>query len=172
MNGRHAQVILAMVVCYLCFILGSCRTMPDIDTSKTDFIGIDIMQTQTEIAISGKDLASTIDNIKVITDETKISGEISKDKIVKVIECIDRSSIQVKTMNETIAKQTGQIASLEKSRISDNANASKVIADKQNEIDNTKIKASIFFRWALIASGIALVLAGILWLPKLLRLIL
>lgn len=172
MNGRNERTILAMVICYLCFILGSCRTVPAIDTSKTDLLGIDVMQTQTEIATSGKDLESTIDDIKAITDDAKVTGDIPKEKVVKVIEYVDKSASQVKALNEMISKQTGKISTLEKSRITDNADSSKAIADKQNEVDKAKIKASIFLRWALISTGIALVFAGILWFPKLLKLIL
>lgn len=162
----------AILLCTLCFLFAGCASAPSIiDTSKTDLLGVDVMQTQTDIAVSGKDIASTIDDLKVITDSAKETGEIPKEKVVKVIEYVDRSASQVKTLNETISKHTGQITSLEKSRITDNANASKVIAEKQTEIDKQKIKASIFLRWALIATGIALVLAGILWLPKLLKLI-
>ena len=172
MNGRNERTILAMVICYLCFILGSCRTVPAIDTSKTDLLGVDVMQTQTEIVFTGKDLESTIDDIKTLTDDAKVTGEIQKDKVIKVVEYVDKSVVQVKALNEMISKQTGQISTLEKSRITDNSVASKAIADKQGEIDKEKIKASIFFRWALIATVIALALAGILWLPKLLKAIL
>lgn len=172
MNERRIPRFVFILACLCAFAFSSCRTVPALDTSKTDLAGIEVMKTQTDIAVSGKDLASTIDDIKAITDSAKKSGELSKDKVIKVVEYVDRSSSQVKELNETITKQTGQISTLEKSRITDNSVASKAIADKQSEIDKAKIKASIFFRWALIATGIALVLAGILWLPKLLKLIL
>lgn len=172
MNERNERTFLAMAVCYLCFILGSCRTVPAIDTSKTDALFVDVIETQTEVITTGNDVANTIDDIKAITDDAKVSGEIPKEKVVKVIEYVDKSSIQVKALNEMISKQTGKISTLEKSRITDNADYAKAIADKQNEIDKAKIKASIFFRWALISTGIALILAGIIWLPKLLKAIL
>lgn len=173
MNGRHAQIILAMAICYCLFFLGSCRTVPNIlDTTKTDLIAVDVMQTQTEIVSTGKDIEATISDIKTITDDAKVTGEIPKEKVVKVVEYVDRSASQVKTLNETISKQTVQITVLEKSRITDNQDSSKLIAEKQTEIDKQKIKASIYFKWALIATVIALVLSGILWLPKLLKLIL
>ena len=171
MNGTSKGLFYILLCGLLVSFVSSCRTVPSIDTSKTDLIGVDVMQTQTEIATSGKDLATTIDDIKAITDDAKVSGEISKEKVIKVVEYVDKSAGQVKALNETIAKQTGQISTLEKSRITDNSVASKAIADKQGEIDREKTKASICFRWALIVTVISLVLAGILWLPKLLKLI-
>ena len=172
MNERRISRFVFVLACLCAFAFSSCRTVPSLDTSKTDLAGIEVMEMQTDIAVSGKDLASTIDDIKAITDDAKDSGELPKEKVIKVVEYVDKSATQVKALNETIAKQTGQITALEKSRITDNSAASKAIAEKQGEIDREKIKASIFFRWALIATGIALILAGILWLPKLLKLIL
>lgn len=172
MNERRISRFVFILACLCIVAFSSCRTVPSLDTSKTDLAGIEVMETQTDIAVSGKDLASTIDDIKTITDNAKETGDLSKDKVIKVVEYVDKSAVQVKALNETIAKQTGQISTLEKSRITDNSVASKAIADKQGEIDREKIKASIFFRWALISTVIAIVLAGILWLPKLLKLIL
>jgi len=130
------------------------------------------MQTQTEIVSTGNDVANTIDDIKAITDGAKVTGEIPKEKVVTLIKYVDQSAEQIKAHNAVVKTLTGKISELERSRIADNSSASKAIADKQSEIDREKIKASIFFRWALIATGIALVLAGILWLPKLLKSIL
>ena len=66
--------------------------------------------------------------------------------MVKVIEYVDKSSIQVKALNEMISKQTGKISTLEKSRITDNADYAKAIADKQNEIDKAKNKSVHLFQ--------------------------
>ena len=166
------KYVLGVVLCCACLVFNACRTVTVLDTSKTDLAGIEVMETQTDIAVSGKELSATIDVIKTITDSAKDSGELTKEKVIKVIEYVDKSSSQVKSLNETISKQTAQISMLEKSRVNDNYKAEKAIAYKQGEIDKEKIKASIFLRWALIATGIALILAGILWLPKLLKLIL
>ena len=173
MKNETRKTMLYIVLCVMfIFTFNSCKTLPiALDTSNTDTHAVDVMQTQTDITGSAKELESTIGNIKDITDTAKTTGELSKEKIVKVIEYVDKSSSQVKVLNETIAKQTEQIATLEKSRIEDNSSASKLVSNKQNQIDKEKIKASIFFRWALIATVIALVLAVVLWLPKLLKLI-
>lgn len=153
------------------FIFASCRTVPiALDTSKTDKLFVDVIDTQSKVVDTGNEVASTIENIKDITDDAKTTGEISKEKVVTLIKYVDRSAEQIKEHNTIVNDLTRKIIELERYRISDNENASKVIAIKQNELDKAKIKASIFFKWALIATGLALVLAGILWLPKLVKL--
>lgn len=170
MNGRNEKLVLVVLLCLFAF--NSCRTVTSIDTSKTDEKFIDVIDSQTEVITSGKEIENTIDDIKVITDDAKATGEIPKDKVHTIIKYVDLSSEQIKDHNEKIKVLIGKITDLERSRITDNLEASKLIADKQTEIDKSKIKASIFFKWALIATVLALVLAGILWLPKLLKLIL
>ena len=172
MNEPAKRGIMLLSACLLALVLGSCRTVPAIDTSKTDALFVDVIETQAEVITTGSDVANTIDDIKAITDDAKATGEIPKEKVITLIKYVDQSAEQIKAHNAVVKTLTDKITDLERSRITDNSNASKVIADKQGEIDREKIKASIFFRWALIATGIALVLAGILWLPKLLKLIL
>lgn len=161
-----------LLACLFAFTLGSCKTIPAIDTSKTDALFFYVIETQTEVITTGNDVANTIDDIKAITDDAKATGEIPKEKVITLSKYVDQSAEQIKAHNAVVKTLTGKITELERSRINDNSNASKVIADKQSEIDREKIKASIFFRWALIATGIALVLAGMLWLPKVLKIIL
>ena len=172
MNETAKRSIMLLCSCLFAFTLGSCKTIPAIDTSKTDGLFVDVIETQTEVITTGNDVANTIDNIKTITDDAKATGEIPKEKIITLIKYVDQSAEQISEHIENIKKLTRQNNELNKSRILDTSNASKVIADKQGEIDREKMKASIFFRWALIATGIALALAGIMFLPKLLKLIL
>lgn len=153
------------------FILASCHTVPvALDTLKTDKLFVDVIDTQSKVVDTGNEVASTIDKVKDITDDAKTTGEIPKEKVVTLIKYVDQSSEQMKAHNATVTDLTSKITALERSRISDNEDASKVIASKQNEIDKEKIKASIFFKWALIATGIALFLACVIVLPKLVRL--
>ena len=172
MNETANRGCMLLFACLFAFTLGSCKTIPTIDTSKTDALFVDVIETQTEVITTGNDVANTIDDIKAITDDAKVTGEIPNEKVVTLIKYVDQSAEQIKAHNAVVKTLTTQITELERSRITDNTDASKAISEKQGEIDREKIKASIFFRWALIATGIALVLAGILWLPKLLKLIL
>jgi len=172
MNETAKRSCMLLLACMFAFTLGSCKTIPAIDTSKTDGLFVDVIETQTEVITTGNDVANTIDDIKAITDDAKVTGEIPNEKVVTLIKYVDQSAEQIKAHNAVVKTLSGKITELERSRIIDNSNASKVIADKQGEIDKEKIKASIFFRWALIATGIALALAGIMFLPKLLKLIL
>ena len=168
---KKSGVIVLYILCVL-FAFISCQTVTPIDTSKTDVLFVDVIETQTEVVSTGNNIANTIGDIKAITDDAKVTGEIPKEKVVTLIKYVDQSEEQIKAHNAVVKTLTGKITELERLRIADNSNASKAIADKQGEIDKEKIKASIFFRWALIASGIALALAGIMFLPKLLKLIL
>ena len=150
----------------ICFALVSCHSVPAIDTTKTDLLAIDVMETQTEIVSTGKDVEATISDIKEITDEAKTTGEIPKEKVTTLIKYVDLSAEQIKKHNEKTEKLTKKISELERSRIIDNSQNAKAIADKETQYQRDKVKASIFLKWALIATVCALVLAGFLFWPK------
>jgi len=153
-------------------IITGCRTCPSsVDTTKTDILQADISQTQTDLTATGKDVETSITIIKTITDDAKDSGEIPKEKVATLIKYVDQSAAQIKAHNEIIAGLNKQITAYNKSRISDNLSASLIIADKENKYQAEKNRSSVLLKWALIASSIALVLACILWLPKLLKFI-
>jgi len=167
----RANLLGLLFIVFSAFIVG-CRTCPaSVDTNKTDTLQTEIAQTQTDLTATGKDTENTITIIKTITDDAKDSGEIPKEKVVTLIKYIDQSAAQIKAHNEIIAGLNKQITAYNKSRISDNLSASLIIADKENKYHAEKNKASGLLKWALIASFIALVLACILWLPKLLKFI-
>ena len=172
MNERRIPCIVLVLACFCAFAFSSCRTVPDIDTSKTDVLFMDVIETQTEVITTGNDVANTIDDIKAITDDAKVTGEIPKEKVVTLIKYVDVLKQQDDAHNQAVTKQTGLLPDYERSRQNDNANHAVELVIKEGQYQSEKIKASIFFRWALIATVIALVLAGILWLPKLLKLIL
>ena len=163
---RKLLIILACL-----FALVGCTTVAPIDTSKTDGAYVDVIDAQTEVIISGKDVESIIEGIKVITDDAKVSGEIPKDKTVTLIQYVDRSAAQIKAHNETVKVLSGKISTLEKSRIDDNKKSSGIISGLQKDLDKAKAKAGIYFKWAAIASIIAIGLAAIMFLPKLLKLV-
>lgn len=171
MNETAKRGCMLLLACLFTFTLGSCKTITAIDTSKTDSLFVDVIETQTEVITTGNDVANTIDDIKAITDDAKVTCEIPKEKVITLIKYVDQSAEQIKAHNAVAKTLADKITDLERSRIDDNSNTFKVIAEKQGEIDRQKTKASIFFRWALIATVIAFVLAGILWLPKLLKML-
>ena len=161
------KLLLVLFVSLL--VLTGCTTIAPIDTSKTDGAYVDVIDAQTEVIISGKDVESSIDGIKVITDGAKESGIITKDKTVTLIKYVDRSAEQIKAHNETIKVLSGKISTLEKSRIDDNKKASGIISGLQKDLDKAKAKAGVYFKWAAIASLVAIGLAAIMFLPKLLK---
>lgn len=163
------KLLLVLFVSLL--VLTGCTTVAPIDTSKTDGAYVDVIDAETEVIISGKDVESTIAGIKVITDDAKVSGEIPKDKTVMLIQYVDRSATQIKEHNDKIKVLASNIAMLEKSRVADKAIYSKVIAVCQKDLDKAKAKAGIYFKWAAIASLAAIGLAAIMFLQKLLKLI-
>jgi len=165
-------VLALLLIVFSAFIIG-CRTCPaSVDTTKTDTLQTEIAQTQTDLTDTGKDTETTITIIKTITDDAKVTGEIPKEKVVTLIKYVDQSAAQIKAHNEIIAGLNKQITAYNKSRISDNLSASLIIADKENKYHAEKNKSSGLLKWALIASFIALVLACILFLPKLIKILL
>jgi hypothetical protein len=83
---------------------------------------------------------------------------------------VDKSAAQVKSLNETIARQTGQIATLEKLRIDDNTKQGNAIANLQIEKGNVEtardIARKIAFYLAVICFGL-IVFIAVYWLLKL-----
>ena len=64
MNERRKNFILAILSCLLALAMCACETVkPDVDTSKTDTLGVEVQHTQTEIATGTHDLAGTIDSL-------------------------------------------------------------------------------------------------------------
>lgn len=110
-----------------CLLLVSCKTMPVvIDTIETDKIATDTI-------VSGKDLETTIGDIKAITDDAKLTGEIKQTD--KVIEYVDKASGQVSQLN-------GKILDLENSRKDDNKNHAEIITSFSAQIADLKEQLS------------------------------
>ena len=106
-----------------CLLISSCKTMPVvIDTIETDKIATDTI-------VSGKDLETTINDIKVITDYAKQTGEIKQPE--KIIEYVDKASGQVAQLN-------GKILDLERSRKYDNKKHAEIIASFSAQIAELK----------------------------------
>jgi len=127
----------------------SCRTVPTIiDTPETDLKSVSVMQAQTEIVSTGKDLQSSIATIKVITDEAKSTGEIPKEKVQTVIKYVDNSAMQIEKLNIQIQDQTKNIAELEQSRIKDNTDFGKELSELTK--NNQELKQKVSFRGKVI----------------------
>ena len=110
-----------------CLLISSCKTMPVvIDTIETDKIATDTI-------VSGKDLETTINDIKVITDYAKQTGEIKQPE--KIIEYVDKASGQVAQLN-------GKIFDLENSRKDDNKKHAEIIASFSAQVAELKEQLS------------------------------
>ena len=128
-------------------LLLSCKTVPVvIDTTETDSIAV-------EAIVQGKDLESTIDDIKDITDTAKETGVITEKETVKIIEYVDKASGQVKELNS-------KLIDLEKSRKEDNLQSGNVISLLTNEVIDLRIIALKRFNTIIILSS-ALAIAGL-----------
>ena len=152
--NEWGKYVLGVLLCCACLVSNACRTLPSVDTSKTDGLFVDVIDTQTKVVDTGNDVEKTIVNIKVITDDAKGTGEIPKDKIVTLIKYVDHSSEQIKAHNEIVKDLTGKITELEKSRQEDNGKYAKQIDDMSKNINKLKPFRSRFF----VASGVILLL--------------
>ena len=133
-------------------LLLSCKTVPAvIDTSETDSIAA-------ETIVQGKDLESTIDDIKDITDTAKETGVITEKETVKIIEYVDKASGQVKELNE-------KLIDLEKSRKEDNLKSGNVISKITNELIVSRETALKRLNTIIILSSVLalLMVSGILY---------
>jgi hypothetical protein len=127
----------------------SCRTVPTIiDTPETDLKSVSVMQAQTEIVSTGKDLQASIESVKVITDEAKTTGEIQKYQVQTVIKYVDNSAMQIEKLNIQIQDQTKNIAELEQSRIKDNTDFGKELSELTK--NNQELKQKVSFRGKVI----------------------
>jgi ribosomal protein L10 len=170
--GTGKAMLLVVLYC-VCFIaLVSCQSIAQVSTAQTDGLFTEVVKGQTAIAASGKEIADTS---KVLTDtvtDIANAGTVTKEQIKTLVVYTDKNTglvAQVKTLNEKIDQQGLVIDQTSKSRLSDNASFSAVIAQKIEAYKAEQIKASTRLGWALIATGIALVLAGIIWLPKIIK---
>lgn len=110
-----------------CLLLASCKTMPAvIDTIETD-------KKATDTIVSGKDLETTIGDIKEITDDAKLTGEIKQPG--RIIEYVDKASGQVAQLNY-------KILDLESSRKDDNKRHAEIIATFSAQIADLKEQLS------------------------------
>ena len=133
-------------------LLIGCKTVPVvIDTTETDSIAV-------EAIVQGKDLESTIDNIKDITDTAKETGVITEKETVKIIEYVDKASGQVKELN-------AKLIDLEKSRKEDNLKSGNVITQITNELIGSRETALKRLNTIIILSSILalLIVSGILY---------
>ena len=166
----RASLLGLLFIVFSAFIVG-CRTYPaSVDTSKTDILQTEVFETQTAVTQEATELSGTIDQIKTITDDAK-GGIISPEKTVTLIKYVDLSVKQKDIQLATILQLNKQIANYSKSRISDNLSFSLQLTDKEKQLQAEKKTASNRLKWATIASFIALVLACILFLPKMIKFI-
>lgn len=128
-----------IIISALSILLTGCATAP---------VPVLVNATQTEIASTGATVAGDIATVKEITDVAKITGEIPKESVPTVIKYVDKAHDDVAELNKLIEKQTKNISTM------------------TIEIDKYKEKASIYFKWALIASLVVLVLGLLLFAPK------
>lgn len=131
-----------IIIGSLAIILTGCATTP---------IPVLVNATQTEIATTAATVAGDISTVKEITDSAKTTGEIPKASVPTVTKFVDKAYEDVTNLNKLIEKQTKNIATM------------------TIEIDKYKEKAYIYFKWALIASLVALVLGVLLFAPKLIK---
>ena len=133
-------------------LLLSCKTVPVvIDTTEADSIAV-------EAIVQGKDLGSTIDDIKDITDTAKETGVITEKETVKIIEYVDKASGQVKELN-------AKLIDLEKSRKEDNLKSGNVISKITNELIVSRETALKRLNTIIILSSILalFIVSGILY---------
>ena len=168
-EARKPNLLGFLPVVYI-LVLCSCQTVK-VSTAQTDALFTDVQKNQTEIVDTGKQISDTTKVITETVADISKAGTITPTQIKTLVVYTQDNSAQVKTLNEKLAEQTVVIDQTGKSRLSDNASFSTVIAQKTSELKGEKLKASTRLVWALIATGIALVLAGMRWLPKLLKII-
>lgn len=156
--GTRKTVILVILSCLLSFAFSACETVkPNVDTSKTDTLGVEVQQTQTEIVTGTHDLAGTIDTLKTTTDQIK-DGVATKEQITTIVKYVNRSSEQVTSLTGVVDKQTKQIASFQQLRIQDNVAQGNTIAALMADVEKYKPWQGRF--WIAVAA-IVLLLAGI-----------
>lgn len=131
-----------IIIGALSILLAGCATTP---------VPVLVNATQTEIASTGATVAGDIATVKEITDIAKTTGEIPKSSVPTVIKYVDKAHDDVTDLNKLIEKQTKNIASM------------------TVELDKYKEKASVYFKWALIASLVSLILGVLLFAPKLVK---
>jgi hypothetical protein len=162
-NEKIRTSILVVLCSLFIFDVIACKTAPVmLDTTATDLMAVDVMQTQTEIVSASKYVTATIDDIKEITDAAKLTGVVP----VTIIKYVDVLEAENKTLVDAIKTQTIILPEFNKLRIGNNASAEKLVSEKQTQYEKEKNKATIFLRWALTATLISLVLAGVIFLPK------
>ena len=140
-------------------LLVSCASSPSIvDTSTTDRLSVDVALGQTEITATGKDLQSSIESVKVITDEAKQTGIIRDTETV--IQYVDKSAGQITELNKHIKDQSNRIAEQEKSRIdnrkeyADNMSVISADRDKWKGISAERLNKIIILSSALAIAGL------------------
>lgn len=123
-------------------LFASCRTVPPVvvSTPETDKLAV-------ETIVQGKDLESTISDIKTITDTAKETGSISKPDTVKIIEYVDKSAGQVSALN-------AKLLAAESSRASDNKKNAGIISGLNTAIAerDKEIKKLISYRYRFFVS--------------------
>jgi malonyl CoA-acyl carrier protein transacylase len=128
-----------MIYIFLAVIfLSSCSTVPHGGVTSA----VDIMEAQTVITGTATELSASIEAVKTITDETKRSGEIPKEKTREVIKYIDLSSSLVASLKEELSGQTARVAEFERRRIEDNAKYESSIDDLTSKNASLKEKLS------------------------------
>ena len=166
MNEKIRTSLLVVLCSLFIFNVIACKTAPVIfDTSKTDLMAIDVMKTQANIALASKDITETIDDIKEITDAAKLTGVVP----VTIIKYVDVLKAENTTLTDAIKTQTVILPEFNKLRTSDNTKAESLLAGKQAQYEKEKNKAAIYSKLALIATLISFVLAGVIYLPKIIK---
>ena len=174
MNESRKAMFLAFLSCGAMFALVSCQTVKQVSTEQTDGLFAEVMDGQAAIADVGKQIADTAAVIDKTVSDIASSGAVTKEQIKTLVVYTDKNTglvAQVETLNNKISQQTLVIDQTSKSRLGDNASFSAVIAQNKQRYEAEKIKASTRLVWALIATGIALVLACILFHPYIKKLL-
>lgn len=164
MNDRRTQSLF-IILCTL-FVLNafSCKSVPPVDTSHTDKQFIEVVKAQTEVITTGKDVESTIGDIKTITDDAKVSGEIPKEKVITLIKYVDQSAEQIKQHNEKVKELNKEIITLEESRINDNKEHAIKIDSLETTIKKLEPYKHRFIVACLILAFIGILIAGYVFL--------
>jgi hypothetical protein len=160
MHRHRAVLYTAVAALFFVFLIliTSCQSVkPAIDTSKTDSLGVDVQQAQTEIATGTHDLNGTIGTLKETTDTIK-DGVATKEQTATIIKYVNTGSDQVKSLTGVVDKQTKQLAEFQKSRVQDNATQGNTISALYAEVDSLKPWQGRF--WQAVAV-IVVILVGI-----------
>lgn len=127
--------------CLFVLCLTSCATQPG-----------EILIAQKEIVATVESMSETVDEIKIITDIAKTTGEIPKPSVQTVIKYVDKISEDTKTLKTLVNKQTEDIA-----------NYDSIVESLKKDVEKYKP-----YKWRfIIYLGLTIAGAGIVLIWKL-----